>query len=49
MHLRGAATQQINKGRVESHDGISQMYTILLLLFFTTKPANKENIFYNNS
>lgn len=45
MHLRGTATQQVNKGWIEGHDGISQMHTILLVLFLTSKPANQENIF----
>lgn len=43
MHLRGTATQQINEGRVEWHDGISQMHTVLLMLFLTTKPVSQAN------
>lgn len=42
MHLRGTATQQINESWVEGHDGISQVHTVLLLLFFTTKPAKEK-------
>lgn len=45
MHLRGAATKQIDEGRVEWHDGISQMYAVLFVLFLTAKPANQEKIF----
>lgn len=48
MHLRGTATQQINEGWVEGHDGISQMNTVLLLLFLTSKPTNQENVFFYN-
>lgn len=40
MHLRGTATQQINEGRVERHDGISQMHAVLFMLLLTAEPAS---------
>lgn len=39
MHLRGTAAQQVNEGRVERHDGIPQMHTVLLMLLLATKPV----------
>lgn len=46
MHLWGTATQQINESWVKGHDGISQMHTVLLVLFLTTKPANPDNVIF---
>lgn len=45
MHLGGTAAQQIDKGRVEGHDGVSQVDTVLLMLLLTTEPTNRENVF----
>lgn len=42
MHLGSAAAQQVNEGRVEGHDGVSQMHAALFLLLLTTKPAIKK-------
>lgn len=44
MHLRGAATQQIDEGRVEGHDRIPQMYPVLFVLLLTPEPANQEDM-----
>ena len=46
MHLRGAATQQIDEGGVEGHDGVPQVDAVLLLLLLTTKPANTKTGFH---
>lgn len=39
VHLWRAASQQVNEGRVEGHDGITQVYSVLLMLLLSSKPT----------
>lgn len=44
MHLRRAASQQVDESRVEGHDGISQVHPVLLVLLLTSKPTRKKKV-----
>lgn len=43
MHLWCAPSQQVNEGRVEGHDGISQVHPVLLMLLLSSKPTKKKD------
>ena len=44
MHLRGAASQQVDEGGVEGHDGVPQMDAVLLVLLLPTEPGGQKVI-----
>lgn len=44
MHLWCTASQQVNEGRIEGHDGISQVYPVLLMLLLSSKPAKNKQL-----
>lgn len=44
MHLWRTASQQVNEGRVEGHDGISQVYPVLLMLLLSPKPTRNKQL-----
>lgn len=44
MHLWCTASQQVNEGRVEGHDGISQVYPVLLMLLLSSKPTGNTQL-----
>lgn len=39
VHLWRTASQQVNEGRVEGHDGITQVHPVLLMLLLSSKPT----------
>lgn len=43
MHLWSTASQQVNEGRVEGHDGISQVHLVLFMLLLSSKPTTKKD------
>lgn len=43
MHLRGTTAQQVNKSRVEGHDGIPHVDGVILLILQHITAAHKQH------